>query len=175
MVSLHRNAQLVLGKYIAKYVDFRRKGEYGTSSFWNWYYQVRNYIYQIDTTNSSLGSNLSYTMPNWGTIMFSRSIIGGGIYVLVTNIKINRTNFLNWIRYNSLPSRTPTPSPIQSIKSWKIDKHYKPYNGIYVVDMGKVPFLSAHVIWLYPSCSISSTIYLSLIACSPRDGSAKNV
>ena len=77
MVSLHKNAQETLKEYIDRYVNYRRRGEYGTSSFWNWYYQVRDYIYQLDNINTPLGDDLLYTMPNWGDIVFSRTIIKG--------------------------------------------------------------------------------------------------
>ena len=133
MVSLHKNVQKTLRWYIDRYVDYRRRDEYGTSSFWNWYYQIRNYIYQLDSEDSPIGDGLSYTMPNWGEIKFSRNIIGGEVYVLVTNLIVNRTNFFNWIRYNRLPSITPPPSPTQSITSWDFANGYEPYNGIFVV------------------------------------------
>ena len=133
MVDIANRAQTLLNGYIDRYVDYRKNGEYGTSSFWNWYYQVRNYIYQLDSEDSPIGDGLSYMMPNWGEIKFSRSIIGGEVYVLVTNIIVNRTNFFNWIRYNRLPIRTPITSPTKSITSWDFANDYKPYNGIYVV------------------------------------------
>lgn len=133
MVSIDTSVQTVLDSLLERYSSTRNSGEYGTSSFWNWYYQVRNYIYQLDSINTPIGSKLLYTMPYWGTIEFSRSIIGGEIYVLVTNIRINRTNFINWIRFNRLHSRAPLPSLTQSITSWDFDNKYKPYNEIYVV------------------------------------------
>ncbi|MBO7417771.1 MAG: hypothetical protein J6U14_02410 [Bacteroidaceae bacterium] len=133
MVDISNRAQTLLNGYIDRYVDYRRRGEYGTSPFWNWYYQVRNYIYQLDSEDSPIGDGLSYTMPNWGEIKFSRNIIGGEVYVLVTNLIVNRTNFFNWIRYNRLPMRTPITSPTKSITSWDFADGYESYNDIHVV------------------------------------------
>lgn len=133
MVALHKDAQETLRFYIDRYADYRKNGEYGTSSFWNWYYQIRNYIYQLDSEDSPIGDGLSYTMPNWGEIEFSRNIIGGEVYVLVTELKFNMVNFFNWIRYNRLPMRTPITSPTKSITSWDFADGYESYNGIYVV------------------------------------------
>lgn len=133
MIALNESAQTILRSYIDRYVDYRRQGEYGTSSFWNWYYQIRNYIYQLDSSNYPVGNGLVYNMPYWGAIEYSRSIIDGEVYVLVNEFRFNTVNFYNWIRFNLLPPRIPTTSPTQSITSWEFDKHYKPYNGIYVV------------------------------------------
>ena len=133
MVELNKNAEKILLKLIDQYCDFHRQGEYGTSSFWNWYYQIRNYFYQLDKQNYPVGIGLAYTMQTWGVIEFTRIIIGREVSVVVTDFDFNVSNFNNWIRYNRLPPRTVTPSPTQSISSWTIDNNYEPYNGIYVV------------------------------------------
>lgn len=133
MVELNKNAENILLKLIDQYCDFHRQGEYGTNSFWNWYYQIRNYIYQLDKESYPIGIGLTYTMRIWGDIEFSRIIVGREVFVVVTDFDFNVTNFNNWIRFNRLPARTSTPNPIQSISSWTIDNKYEPYNGIYVV------------------------------------------
>lgn len=133
MVELNSNAQTILLKLIDQYCDFHKQGEYGTSSFWNWYYQVRNYIYQLDRQSRPIGIGLNYTMQTWGDIYFSRVIVGGEVFVVVTDFEFNTTNFFNWICYNRLPSVTPQPSPTQTIISWDFDDNYEPYNEIYVV------------------------------------------
>lgn len=133
MVDLNENAQRILLKLIVQYSDFHRRGEYGSSSFWNWYYQVRNYIYQLDKQNYPIGNGLKCTMKTWGDIEFSRLIIGREIFVVVTDFAFNEKNFNNWIRYNRLPSKKPKQSPTQSIVSWDFDNSFKSYKGTYVV------------------------------------------
>ena len=75
MVDLNSNAQSILDNLIEKYVDYRKKGEYGISSFWYWYYQVKNYINTLDRYDKPLGDNLVFKMPQWGKIIFSRKIV----------------------------------------------------------------------------------------------------
>lgn len=133
MVDLNDNAQRILLKLMGQYCDYHKKGEYGTSSFWNWYYQVRNYIYQLDKQNRPVGNGLKYTMQIWGDIFFSRTIIGGEVFVVVTDFDFNTRNFVNWIQYNILPARTPLPSTLQAITTWDFDNRYEPYKDIYVV------------------------------------------
>ena len=105
MVILNTYAQSILDSYIDKYVDYRQKDEHGISPFWYWYYQVRNYIYALDRYSSPVGNNLIYTMPRWGKIMFSRIIIGGEVFVVVTNLKFNQRYFKKWLQHKS--SNTP--------------------------------------------------------------------
>jgi len=102
MVILESNAQSILDGYIDKYVDYRQQGEYGISSFWYWYYQVKNYINALDQYNKPLGDNLVFKMPQWGNIYFSREVIGNDIFVVVTAFKFNQSNFKKWITHKSM-------------------------------------------------------------------------
>ena len=133
MVEITGNAQRLLNRLTYQYCDFRRRGEYGTSSFWNWYYQIRNYVYSLDKYTHPLGEGLTYSMPIWGDIEFSRIIIGGEICVFVTDFKFNSRNFFNWILYNILPPKPSTLKPEKLITSWDFDRNYESYDGIYVV------------------------------------------
>ena len=106
MVDLNSNAQSILDNLIEKYVDYRKKGEYGISSFWYWYYQVKNYINTLDRYDKPLGDNLVFKMPQWGKIYFSREIIDNEIFVVVTNFKFNQSNFRKWITHKSMQKFT---------------------------------------------------------------------
>jgi hypothetical protein len=102
MVILNANAQPILDGYVDKYVYYRQKDEYGISSFWYWYYQVKNYINALDQYNKPLGDNLVFKMPQWGKIYISREIIDNEIFVVVTDFKFNQRNFKKWITHKSM-------------------------------------------------------------------------
>ena len=97
MVDIGSDAQIILDSYVDRFADYRQKGEYGSSSFWNWYYQVRNYIYSLDKDRTQLGDNLSFSMRYWGEVIYSRKIVGKDVFVVVTNFRFNQRNFQNWI------------------------------------------------------------------------------
>ena len=63
MVDINNEAQSILDRYIDKYVDYRQKGEYGISSFWYWYYQVKNYINSLDQYDQPIGETLFGVKP----------------------------------------------------------------------------------------------------------------
>ena len=106
MIVINEDAQQILNELIEQYVDYRAAGEYGISSFWYWYYQVRNYIYQLDKYDTPIGDGLIYSMPYWGKVFFSRHIIGAVIYVVVSGFKFNKMNFQKWIKHENLPRKT---------------------------------------------------------------------
>ena len=132
MVDIDTSAQSLLDELIGQYADYRQKGEYGSSSFWNWYYQVRNYIYSLDKDRTQLGDNLSFSMRYWGEIIFSRKIVGKDVFVVVTNFRFNQRNFQNWIRRNRPPRRHNKPSYKKQIANWDFYGQSN-YDGIYVV------------------------------------------
>lgn len=102
MVLLSENALDILNDYIAKYSAYRLKGEYGISSFWYWVYQVKGYLNSLDIDDTPLGNNLTFTMPYWGGITYSRIIAGKDICVVVNSFSFNHSYFLKWINHKSL-------------------------------------------------------------------------
>ena len=48
MVILSIYSELQLQNLIEKYNGFRTANEYGTSAFWNWYYQIMGYAKSLD-------------------------------------------------------------------------------------------------------------------------------
>lgn len=102
MVFINDYAQNEIDQLIEQYVDYRQKGEYGISSFWYWYYQVKNYIKSLDQYDRPIGDNLVFKMPQWGKIFFSRDITNEGIGVVVTDFDFNQSNFRKWITHKSL-------------------------------------------------------------------------
>ncbi len=53
----------------------------------------------MSQANVKDGIGLTYEMPYWGEIRFSKHTIGNDIGILVTNITFNRANFFQFIKY----------------------------------------------------------------------------
>ena len=81
MIEITDNAQNILQSYIDKYADYRQKGEYGTSAFWNWYYQVRHELLSLDKQNL-------HSMEDYNKI-HAIGFIGDRVYSILPNGKIN--------------------------------------------------------------------------------------
>ena len=139
MVILDLNAQTILDEYVDKYVDYRKKDEYGTSAFWYWFYQVKNYVLILDQYSTPIGDGLVYRMPYLGNIIFSREIINGEIFVVVTDFDFNHRNFLRKINhqplrgmYLSSPSIGHTSAPLTAKhQSFVLPEKMKVLKGTY--------------------------------------------
>ena len=73
MVIIGNEIQSKLLTLINQYGDYRTKHEYGISAFWYWYYQVMNYLNNMDNLRISVGFNRKYRMPRWGTVIYTKN------------------------------------------------------------------------------------------------------
>lgn len=48
MIDYSSEAHYQLQDFIDRYCDYHYGVEYGTSAFWNWFYQVKNYVRSLD-------------------------------------------------------------------------------------------------------------------------------
>ncbi len=148
MVIIHSNAQSILNGYVDKYVDYRYKDEHGISSFWYWYYQVKNYINILDKYNTPIGNNLVFKMPQWGNIYFSREIVANDIFVVVTDFDFNHSNFRKWInhKFDSNKTNTKVSQPIGTFPNEKIKLKPLGFNGLYkaIMQDGKCYLCDKH-------------------------------
>lgn len=138
MVALSNDAENTLESYIASYAGYRLPKEYGTSSFWNWFYQVKNYILSLDKLNNSDGENLKYKMKYWGSIIYSKHTTSEGIFIMVGEFEFNQSNFFKWINhvalYKSPKTVTQPARPIQYPFPNGYDQPIgNGYNGLYIV------------------------------------------
>lgn len=125
MVSINKNAQLILDIIIEQYADFRYLKGYGTSPFWWWYYQVRANIMQLDKIDLESGENLVHKMNYWGDIIYNKEIINGEVFVIIINFKFNDENLWNWI-HNSTISNFKNKTT-NNIKSQQINQSHLEY------------------------------------------------
>ncbi|MDE6522691.1 MAG: hypothetical protein K2L17_07730 [Muribaculaceae bacterium] len=100
MVDLSKDAESILNSYLVKYAGYRTNGEKGISAFQNWYYQVSNYIINLDKIDINDGYNLSYQIPYWGSVIFTKVTLPYDTFILVTDFKFNEANFFQFIRYH---------------------------------------------------------------------------
>lgn len=105
MISINDNAQSILDNLIEQNADYRLKNEFGISSFWYWYYQVKNNILALQSYNTPIGDNLIFKMDYWGDIIYSRIIHQKQVYIIVTGFKFNGINFKKWLKHQPLNSK----------------------------------------------------------------------
>lgn len=87
---------------IERYNGFRTQGEYGVSAFWNWYYQVRNYVNSIEATCEQNSQYAIYQMPYWGKIIYSCTIVEGEWMVYIHEFKFRKKNFKAWLLHKEI-------------------------------------------------------------------------
>lgn len=107
MVIISENIKTQLQSLIEQYVDYRTKGEYGISAFWFWYYQVMNYLRNMDSVKLKAGFNKNYRMPKWGTVKYTKIVIGKDIIVFADEFTYSKRNLYNWLQHKPLNIRQP--------------------------------------------------------------------
>lgn len=102
MVIISSNIQSQIQTLIEQYVNYRTKGEYGINAFWYWYYQVMSYLRNMDSIRLRVGFNLKYRMPKWGTVGYTKIVVGKDVIVYAD------TFIYNWLNHKS--NRNPSYS-----------------------------------------------------------------
>jgi len=108
MTIVDQQVQNILFSLTQQYGDFRTKQEYGISAFWYWYYQVKQYIYNLHTHNIRYGIRNVHRIPQWGTLIYSKYKIGREILVVAHEFDYSQRNLWNWLNHKS--NRRPSYS-----------------------------------------------------------------
>lgn len=108
MVIISSNIQSQIQTLIEQYVDYRTNGEYGINAFWYWYYQVMNYLRNMDSIRLRVGFNLKYRMPKWGTVGYTKIVVGKDVIVYADTFIYSKRNLYNWLNHKS--NRNPSYS-----------------------------------------------------------------
>lgn len=101
MVIISENIQKQLQTLVEQYVDFRTKEEYGISAFWFWYYQVNNYLRSMDSIKLKAGFDKIYRIPKWGTVKYTKFVIGNDVIVYADVFSYNKQNLYDWLNHKS--------------------------------------------------------------------------
>lgn len=108
MVIISSNIQSQIQTLIEQYVNYRTKGEYGINAFWYWYYQVMSYLRNMDSIRLRVGFNLKYRMPKWGTVGYTKIVVGKDVIVYADTFIYSKRNLYNWLNHKS--NRNPSYS-----------------------------------------------------------------
>lgn len=102
MVDYSSESANQLQELIMRYCDYHYGIEYGTSVFWNWYYQVRNYVLSLDSVCEQECKYGVYNMKYWGKIIYSCHFVEGECMIYIHEFKFNKRNFSAWLRHKPL-------------------------------------------------------------------------
>ena len=108
MVIIGLKIQSKLQTLVEQYVDYRTEQEYGISAFWYWYYQITNYLNDMDKIRLRIGNNRRYRIPRWGVVTYSKIVIGGNVLIYANNFEYSKRNLYAWLRHKS--TRNPSYS-----------------------------------------------------------------
>lgn len=108
MVIIGNEIQSKLLTLINQYGDYRTKHEYGISAFWYWYYQVMNYLNNMDNLSISVGFNRKYRMPRWGTVIYTKIVINGDVIIFANDFLYSKRNLYIWLKHQT--NRNPSYS-----------------------------------------------------------------
>lgn len=102
MVDYSSEAKNQLQELILRYCDYHYGVEYGTSAFWHWYYQVRDYSLSLDSICEKEGESLVYQMQYWGKIIYSCHFVENECMIYIHEFKFNKRNFNAWLHHRTL-------------------------------------------------------------------------
>lgn len=102
MLDYSDDATIQLQNLILKYCDYHYGSEYGTSAFWNWFFQVRNQVRSLDAVCEQECERGVYRMPYWGDIIYSCHFVEGECLIYVHQFKFNKRNFNAWLKHNEV-------------------------------------------------------------------------
>jgi hypothetical protein len=108
MVIIGQKIQEKLQTLINQYVDYRTEGEYGISAFWYWYYQVMNYLNNMDKIRIKRGFLKRYRMPRWGLVTYSKIVFAKEVFVYTDDFDYSKRNLYTWLQHKS--NRRPSYS-----------------------------------------------------------------
>lgn len=112
MIKISINARTILQTYRDGYVFHKSPQEYGSSAFWNWYYQILDNMYSLDREDLNDGNNLTFSMNYWGYITYSKKTFDNGHFlVVIEDFKFDDDNFQNWLNHRGIIDRTTRTQP----------------------------------------------------------------
>lgn len=102
MVITSDYAESQINELVLKYCDYHYGSEYGTSAFWNWFFQVRNQVRSLDAVCEQECERGVYRMPYWGDIIHSCHFVEGECLIYVHQFKFNITNLRKWLKHQEI-------------------------------------------------------------------------
>lgn len=112
MLYISNDAKKILQTYRDDYVFHKTPQEYGSSAFWNWYYQICDNIYSLDRENLDDGYSQTFSMNYWGDIIYSKKTFGNGNFlVVIEDFKFDDDNFQKWLNHDEIRDRTTRTQP----------------------------------------------------------------
>lgn len=128
MVEISNKAKEILEKIKEDNVNYKTIGENGRSAFWLWYGKVKEYIKNLDNSESPFISEQIYEMKYWGLIYYDKTIINNEITVFVTGFKFDPYNFWNWLNHAPLNEKLFTQKFNKQDKSINQERPIQPTN-----------------------------------------------